>query len=302
MLKRLVSTLFVASLALSLNLEAHFPQIGQIIRFQPMLKRNSGDFVAAGHIEVQGSRIPYEVAWYSGKDYVVTLENVPSYFYSPSGSQSGSWKLQRKNDECLLQAGRKTVTCGPALFWALLEVGAQTNEVASALRQTGFISDSEATYTETNSRDPNTELGTQKKRPELVVSHFGPNPKAVLQIRNLKFEDSDSARAQLLEFEQTHLLPVRARFAWNDALVSYEATIGQWGKKENSRNRPLMSTRLKVFKGKELLASVDRKLSEGVSPPSSRVPLRDAQQPLDSLREELSPQGQRLLDFLILSH
>lgn len=295
-----MKTLWLLPLLFTTLSFAHYPQIGQIVRYQPMLKRNSPSFVSTGTLEIQGTRLPYTLEWTSGKDYIVTVENVPNSFVNSDSTSSGNWKLQRKNDQCLIQAGRKVAPCTPPSLWALLELSSQTTEVVSNLKKEFFISDTEALYTETNSKDPKTENSENIKRPELIVTQFGNQPKAVLQIKNLKYSEGDSAQA--IEFDQTHLLPVKAQFKFNDSLFSYESTIGQWGKKENSRFKAILSTRLKVFKGKDPIGILERRQNEAAIPSNNKTALKDGFASLDSLRGELSLSGERLLDFLMLSH
>ena len=276
---------------------AHVPEIGQIVRFQANALRQEKPMSITGRLTFGTHKIPYTLIWNGPLDYRVTLTKVPGTFTS---SAPANWVLQRKGRLCALQTANLTVGCPAPEAWAAAELSGSGEEAAAALVDRGFVDSDEIAYKETDARSV---IKSPKQRNvRLAVGTNGSKPMAVIEVRGPHYQ-SDVAGEEhpVLQFEQTYLKLMLARFARDGEVFTVKATADLGFREKKTRYTALLADRVEVWAGKSLRLVVDRdKILEGqkaqsVPPPKTITDIR-------TLDSQLSPEGLQFLHAFLLVH
>jgi hypothetical protein len=278
---------------------AHVPEIGQIVRFQANALRQEKPMSVTGRLTFGAHKIPYTLHWNGPLDYRITLTKVPGAFTSSSSSPA-NWVLQRKGRLCALQTANLTVGCPAPEAWAAAELSGSGEEAAAALVDRGFVDADEIVYKETDAR---TTLKSPKQRNvRLAVGANGSKPIAVIEIRGPGYKsDVPGEEHPVLQFEQTYLKLMLARFARDGEVFTVKATADLGFREKKTRYTALLADRVEVWVGKSLRLVVDRdKILEGqkaqsVPPPKTITDIR-------TLESQLSPEGLAFLRAFLLVH
>jgi len=293
---------FIQAFFLS-NVFAFVPDTGQIARFQPQMRKiRRQAFLAKGLFNISGTKLPYELRWYGPRSYEVRVLNVPSSFVSMTGTATGTWKMLRNDDQCVILAGGSRFVCPPAKFWAELELMGDPVSAPASLVNAGFYDRNDAIYRETNSREPQPE--TASRRVTLEIGRNGLTPSAVLQIKGPAFRTKEDGEGlPLIQFDQSFLAPLLAKFEHDSSPVKLEATSDLHIRRRYPRFQPIVSKKLRYYKESTLRAELNRSVDEKTkSSEVGKMQFGSGLTSLENLRGGLSRNGENLLDFLVITH
>jgi hypothetical protein len=277
---------------------AHTPKPGQIAQHQARrLSTNRTPFKQSGTVVVDGKTYKTELRWFAPSSYDLVISGLPSSFTGMAGAE-GQWTLQRRaGNRCSLVAGNRFVQCGPAMFWAMIELSAQPDAVSGALIRAGIYGSQDAVFDETHSASVS---DARNRRVQLAVGKNGDTAKAVMRIR-APGAASEAVDAAYIDFDQNFLVPLYAQFNHQGALYKIKAHTELGIDREQPRYSHVLASSLRVMRGEENTArftraelTTDRALKE--------EKFREGVVTLNSFQESLSGDASNLLTALLLTH
>ncbi len=308
-----------------LNSFAFVPKANQIFRFQPQVLRSQKDFRVKGHAwGFSNSKMPYEILWVDQGEYLITINQIPRSFYFSDSQKSNTWILKRHpKNGCALVVDGVQYSCGDSNFWALSELSGMPDTTAKSYANYGFVSSQEAALEETDGRalgalpafernghaqTPTvvtaTEL-TQNQRVRPGIGMNGTTPMAVLEVRGVDFSEVNDKVEEgfpLLHFDPTFLVPVLARWKWNSQLFTIKAQSDTEVRKRRPRFTHVLANKLEVIEGQNLLATFERAEPEFLTKPTTINVAPKTGSDINSLRNQLSTEGQSFLTGFLLTH
>lgn len=282
----------------ALAASAHVPEIGQLLRFQPQVIRQAKAFSSRGSVAWGDKKLETLLEWQGPGNYRLLVRDVPGALYA-NGEGSSTWVLIRQNRRCVFKTDTLTVNCSGASFWPLMELAADASDTITALQNAGFLSDNQAIYKETDHRNP---TGDEKDRsPVLAIGANGKSPMAVLEIRGPRYRaEAPGEEAPILQFDQTFLSPLLARWPREEGLVTIRALSDFSMLNRKNRWNAIVSSRLEVLSGKMVRTTILRQEPTPAANLSIQMP--KAAGDLGTLKDALSVEGQTLLGDLLLTH
>lgn len=289
---------FFALLAISVSAWGFVPDAGQVIRYQSQMLRTSKAFAARGSVQIGKAKMETLLEWQAPTQYRFLIRDVSSSIYA-NGDNSSTWVLMRSGKRCVLKTDALTVTCPAPAFWAMMELSGQGEETANSLVAAGFLSEDAATFRETDVH--NIPAKYAATRPALGAN--GKIPMAVIEIRGPSYQeptDKKEAGYPVLQFDQTFLSPLLARFTQEGQLTSIKALSDLTMGPKKNRASKILASRIEVT---NVNATTTFLRQESV-PLTTRVDLTlpKALGDISALRDQLSVEGQEFLRALFLTH
>lgn len=278
---------------------AFVPEASQVIRFQSILLKGSKPFSSKGSFQYGKNRMETLLEWFGSNEYKFLIRDVPASLYA-NGEGSSTWVLMRQGRRCVLKTDAVTVSCPSPGFWASLELSGSTDEVASSLVTAGFLSDDAATWRETDSR--NSPMNSAYANTRVALGSNGKIPAAVIEIRGPNYQEGDNGlNAPLIQFDQTFLSPLFARFKIEGQLWFIRALSDLSLVTHKNRFSKVLASRLEVGPGNSVAATI---LRQDPNPLNSRagMTLPKTLTDISTLRDSLSVEGQDFLRTVLLTH
>jgi len=278
---------------------AHTKLAGQALRFQPNVTHSQNAFKVQGGVQTAKSRMGYLLEWYAPLHYKATVRGIPRSF-SALESDGGDWVLYRQGRTCVIRTESFTVSCGSPGIWASLELSGRADLAPSTALSGGFITDDDATYKETDSREYR--FDPQNRRVFPAIGSNGVTPIAVLEIRGPDYsKENKGEEYPILQLSPTFLSPMLARFRYQGELITLKAQSDLEIRPHRGLATTIISSRLEAFSGKSLVATFVRTESQPMGRETLPTPPQSISD-LNALREKLSVEGQSFLQALLLTH
>ncbi|MBS1982922.1 MAG: hypothetical protein JST16_02015 [Bdellovibrionales bacterium] len=290
-------TVICLSLKTFLLAQAHTPEIGQVIRYQANVLRNSKPFTVKGQAIVGKHHIETLLEWHAPGTYRLVLKDIPADLYA-AGETNSSWTLMRSGRRCVIKTDSMTAACPSSGFWGAAQLSGLPDEAVAALVSAGFVAESDSAYKETDGRTN----GSEQKNIRVVVGANGKTPAAVLEIRGPRTSTTaDNEEYPLVQYDQTFLSLLLARFEREGEVTTIQALSDLNIVTRKNRFSPVIANRLEIFSGKTLKLVFQR---NDPTPAKTLPPfqLPKALVDVSSLKSHLSVQGQDFLNYLLLTH
>ncbi len=287
-MKKILFTLSFFALS---SAEAFLPNLGHLVRHQPMmLKSNPQAFTVDGSIDIEGEKAPFKLTWSGVKDgYAVEFKKIPS---SWTASNISELILYRNGASCLLVINKTANPCSTLRFWGDFEFNTNGDRAAQTVVGLGIATSSDVVFKSINSKD----VGDGKRNSKI---------KAVLKnvqgtfMSLLEFENTSGSS---VAFDSVNYAPLMARFPVDGMMWEFSGNPDFYLEKEENKNNLVISRRIEVREGGRLVASVKREPFKRGSKlslppmPSSKASVSDVPY------SRFSDRGRDFLKVLFLTH
>jgi hypothetical protein len=277
---------------------AHTPKPAQIAQHQPKrLSASRQAFKQSGTVTLDSKSYKTELKWYKPGAYDFVVSGLPSSYTGVAGND-GQWVLQRRpGNRCSINIANRLAQCGPAMFWAMLELSAQPEAVGGALIRAGLFSQQDAVFEESHSA---TTLSPSSKRVKLHIGKNGDKPKAVMRIFGPNSSEG-SGEPVYIDFDQNFLVPLHAQFIHQGSSYKIKARTELNIDRDQPRYSHVMASTLWVSRGETNMARFTRSESV-VDRALKEESFRDGVISIGSLQESLSGDAGTLLNALLMTH
>jgi hypothetical protein len=284
----------------SISTAAFTPNVSQTVRFQPGIARAQKTFTSSGTMTVGQNRYPVNLSWYGPGKYSVQISGLPRTLYM-GDSISNQWILTRDGKNCSLKTDIQLVGCPTPSAWATLELSASGDSALKALKQSHILNDEDMQSQETD-RKMDSQNSETKKRTRLNLGQNGPLPIAVIEIEGPDAQrDSQGITVPVVQYDQNFLAPLLLRINDGSDLLTWKAASDLEVNRENPRFAYVLSSRLEVTVGSQILATISRKdlqLSSKLPPFNTQRAIGD----INALKNSLTDEGLNVLKALLLTH
>lgn len=283
--------LFSLSLLALSSAEAFLPNLGHLVRHQPMmLKASPQAFTVDGSIEIEGEKAPFKLTWSGVKDgYAVEFKKIPS---SWTASNISELILFRNASTCMLLINKTANPCSTLRFWGDFEFNSNGDRAAQTVVALGIASSSDVAFKSINSKD----VGSGKRSTKV---------KAVLknvQGTFLSLLEFSNTSGSFVAFDSINYAPLMARFPVDGMMWDFAGDPDFHLERAENKNNVIVSRKIEVREGGRLVATVKREpLKRGSklslpAMPSSKASVSDVPY------SRFSDRGRDFLKVLFLTH
>ncbi len=286
-MNRKMSKLFL-SIFLVLNAHAFVPDLGHVVRHQPMLLKGSPQsFTVNGTIDIDGEKATFVLSWAGVQSgYALEVKKIPSSWMSNPESIT----LIRDGSECVLLIARASFPCLPLRFWGDMELSGSGERVVQTLSQLGVASSSDMVFRAINSKE------LEKKKASTIV----PVVKAVQGV-TLSVLEHQNKNGLFIGFDSTTFAPLSARIPVEGMNWDFNASPDFNLEKDENRNNVIVSKKIEISEANKTLAIVRRealKRTTKITLPTYNSKASIAQIPNDRFTDK----GRLFLKVLLLTH
>lgn len=288
-MKRLLFVTFF----LGLQARAFVPDLGHLIRHQPMmLKANPQAFTVDGVFEIENDKAPFKVLWAGVKaGYVVEFKKIPSSWMSSGNSTE--LLLYRDGAACMLVLNKAPYPCSTLRFWGDFEFNSNGDRVAQTIASLGIATSSEAVFKSINSNDyTNGAKRNSKVKPTLKN----------IQGTFMSVLEFAGANGSSIAFDSVTYAPLAAKFSVDAMMWSFTGSPDFYLEKEENKNNLIISKRIEVKEGDKVVAVIKREPFKR----GQKISLPDLPSSKGSVSEvpygQFSEKGKNFLKALFLTH
>lgn len=238
----------VCSLFIVVNAFAFLPDLGHLVRHQPMmLKASPQSFTLDGSIEIQGEKAPFKLTWVGIKNgYVVEFKKIPA---SWTLSNVSELTLFRDGAACMLVINKAVNPCSALRFWGDFEFSGNGDRAAQSVAALGIASSSDLVFKAINSKDfIDSNTRTSKIKPALKS----------IQGTYMSLLEFNNPSGAFIGFDSLTYAPLVARFPVDGMMWDFMASPKFFLEKEENKNNLIISSRIEVREGERIIAVVKR--------------------------------------------